>query len=311
MLINTSSRLPVQDDKKVICSTCRIQFENVFDYKMHISSEYHVYNTKRRVANLEPISEEIFEEKKAVLAQQSQCQSQLSEIIYKCQPCKKTFKTTEQLEQHKKSKNHKKSEKAYMEANPEAAQSSMFQNITTDKPLMNSVLSLLNQHSASQSEKEEGDSQHENSESCDHPHPPEGDEDSKLPVRTSLDSLRICLFCNKELSGVKKCLDHMRDKHSFYVLDVDCVTSLKGLLTYIAERIQLGYLCLFCSKMFRNARRCQQHMMDKAHCFMNVDDEHEYQQYYDFSKTYENHPDAEQIQRPLITKKVAATTPAK
>jgi len=25
---------------------------------------------------------------------------------------------------------------------------------------------------------------------------------------------------------------------------------------------------------------------------MNVEDEHEYEQYYDFSKTYEGHPDA-------------------
>lgn len=105
---------------------------------------------------------------------------------------------------------------------------------------------------------------------------------------------------------MKKCLDHMRRAHSFFVLDVDCVTSLKGLLTYIAERVQLGYLCLFCSKMFRNARRCQQHMMDKSHCFMNVDDEHEYQQYYDFSKTYEGVIDEatqEVLQRPLLTQK--------
>lgn len=35
------------------------------DYKLHIMSEYHVYNTKRRVASLEPITEEIFEQKKA------------------------------------------------------------------------------------------------------------------------------------------------------------------------------------------------------------------------------------------------------
>ncbi len=70
MQINTSSRGPAAnllDDKKVICSTCRIQFDNVLDYKMHLSTEYHVYNTKRRIASLEPISEEIFEQKKAVL----------------------------------------------------------------------------------------------------------------------------------------------------------------------------------------------------------------------------------------------------
>jgi pre-60S factor REI1 len=101
----------------------------------------------------------------------------------------------------------------------------------------------------------------------------------------------------------------MRVKHSFYILDIDCVTSLKGLLTYIAERVQLGYLCLFCDKMFRNSRRCQQHMMDKSHCFMNVEDEHEYEQYYDFSKTYEGHPDAikgeegKDKKTPLLTKK--------
>lgn len=159
----------------------------------------------------------------------------------------------------------------------------MFQNITTDKPLITSGLQLFHSHSSQQ----EDDSHSEKA--------VEEDEDtSKTPVRTTLDSLRICLFCNKECSGVKKCLDHMRLKHSFYVLDVDCVISLKGLLTYIAERIQLGQLCLFCSKMFRNPRRCQQHMMDKSHCFMNVGDEHEYEQYYDFSRTYGDHSTAEE-----------------
>ena len=108
----------------------------------------------------------------------------------------------------------------------------MFQNITTDKPLITSALNLLSNSAAS--EKDEDEHNHEHSEPCEHP---EEDNESKLPTQTSLDSLRICLFCNKECSGVKKCLDHMRTKHSFYILDIDCVTSLKGLLTYIAERI--------------------------------------------------------------------------
>lgn len=34
-------------------------------YKLHIISDYHIYNTKRRIAELEPITEEIFEQKKA------------------------------------------------------------------------------------------------------------------------------------------------------------------------------------------------------------------------------------------------------
>ena len=31
-------------------------------------------------------------------------------------------------------------------------------------------------------------------------------------------------------------------------------------------------------------------MIDKQHCMMNVDDEEEYVDFYDFSKAYENHP---------------------
>jgi hypothetical protein len=31
-------------------------------------------------------------------------------------------------------------------------------------------------------------------------------------------------------------------------------------------------------------------MMDKSHCVMNMEDEEEYLDFYDFSKTYENHP---------------------
>ena len=33
-------------------------------------------------------------------------------------------------------------------------------------------------------------------------------------------------------------------------------------------------------------------MIDKQHTFMNMEDEHEYEQFYDFSKTYEDHPQA-------------------
>ena len=115
------------------------------------------------------------------------------------------------------------------------------------------------------------------------------DED-KAQVATTLDSLRICLFCNKESEGIKKNLDHMMLEHTFFILDVDCVINLKGLLGYLAERIHLGYLCLYCSKQFSNGRSCQQHMMDKGHCLMNTEDEEEFEEFYDFTKTYENHP---------------------
>lgn len=56
-------------------------------------------------------------------------------------------------------------------------------------------------------------------------------------VRTTLESLRICLFCNYESVGVKKNLDHMARCHCFRILDIECLVNLKGLLAYTAERI--------------------------------------------------------------------------
>ena len=82
----------------------------------------------------------------------------------------------------------------------------------------------------------------------------------------------------------------MRIEHSFILLDIDCLVDLKGILNYMAERIHIGQLCLYCSKLFIDPVRCQQHMIDKQHCMMNIEDEDEYVDFYDFSKAYENHP---------------------
>jgi pre-60S factor REI1 len=74
--------LPEEAGREIICSTCHIKFNSVINYKLHLSTEFHVYNTKRRIAELPPISEDIFEEKKAQMV--SANQSVLSEMLHKC-----------------------------------------------------------------------------------------------------------------------------------------------------------------------------------------------------------------------------------
>lgn len=181
------------------------------------------------------------------------------------------------LEQHKRSKNHKKNEKEYIIANPTSSESSMFKSISHGEKNANetivdtaNILDGIDQISEQKKETEKME--------------------NVLKTKTTLDSLRICLFCNKESDGVKKNIDHMRFKHSFTLLDVDCLVDLKGMLTYMASRIHVGHLCLFCSKQFKEPMSCQQHMIDSCHCIMNMEDEDEYVDFYDFSKTYENHP---------------------
>jgi hypothetical protein len=61
MMKDALEQLP---QKEVICAGCRLKFGDVVSYKLHRATEFHIYNTKRAVAELPPISEELFEQKK-------------------------------------------------------------------------------------------------------------------------------------------------------------------------------------------------------------------------------------------------------
>ena len=106
--------------------------------------------------------------------------SAMSEVKLKCQPCNKSFKTKEMMEEHKKSKKHKKSEKEYLAENPDKDSESMFQSISmnTDKSIDQQALFTGEEKDVLKVE--------------------ENIEQPKSKRKTTLESLRCCLFCNKE-----------------------------------------------------------------------------------------------------------------
>ncbi len=106
----------MSEKREIICTTCRIKFTSVMDYKLHLLTEFHVYNTKRRMADLAPISEEVFNQKRDEMI--SANASAITEVGYKCLACNKTFKSKEKLEEHMKTKKHKKNMKEYLAAHP-------------------------------------------------------------------------------------------------------------------------------------------------------------------------------------------------
>lgn len=143
-----------------------------------------------------------------------------TETHWKCIPCSKRFHLKEQLGEHEKSKKHKKKVKEYLQKHPDESQSSLFKSINIESS-NGSILGAL-AHSLT---------------SGNDARTVEEDDMEKVPVRTTLESQRICLFCNLESDGVKKNLDHMRQEHNFVILDIECLINLKGLISYIAERI--------------------------------------------------------------------------
>lgn len=60
------------------CTVCGIEFEESELQRAHFKEEWHIYNTKRRVAGLQPISEDLWEEKlEKIRGQQNQAQQLL------------------------------------------------------------------------------------------------------------------------------------------------------------------------------------------------------------------------------------------
>lgn len=223
---------------EIFCTSCRIKFNTLTEYKLHLASDFHVYNAKRRTANLAPISLAMFEEKKKLLI--SATSSEATEHSYHCKECNKTFGSDSTYEDHLNSKKHKKNVRAYAKK--------------------------LNEDSSHESDTDKTEGKPE----------------------TTMDSLRISLFDNKKSKGIKGNLDYMRKKFSFYILDIDCLISLKALLYYLAEKVHVQHACIQCHKPFKTAEACQHHMVSLGHCFMSAEDfDEEYEPFYDFAATYE------------------------
>ena len=78
----------------------------------------------------------------------------------------------------------------------------------------------------------------------------------------------------------------MEVTHGFFIIEKPHLSDLPGLMQYLAIMINKQLQCLFCDteKDFKSPEAVRQHMLDKGHCFMNIDILTDFYMYYDFSK---------------------------
>lgn len=103
------------------------------------------------------------------------------------------------------------------------------------------------------------------------------------PIKTAKDDLSICLFCNRANESIEANLAHMRSEHNLDIPFVEYIKNLKGCLQIMVKKIFDYVACLSCdSQTFKNYSGVQNHMLNKHHTYINLDDldEHLYK-YYD------------------------------
>ena len=267
------------------CITCRVSFADSDIQRRHYKTDWHRYNLKRKVAEMPPVTAEVFQQK--VLAQKAEveAQQQSKTKSLHCQLCNKTFSSKNAFSNHLGSKKHKD-----VEAN-KANKAKKQESLITESQFSNN----FKRKDSKETDPENTES--ENAESLSHNGDDDDDEDDDIEE----DTLEVtdCLFCPHHSVSLEENLKHMTRSHSFFIPDLEYVVDLKGLVTYLCEKVGMGNMCLYCNdkgKSFFSLEAVQSHMVDKGHTKMNYDGDAvlEYADFYDFSSSYPDYnPDKE------------------
>ena len=216
-----------------------------------------VYNLKRHIASLPPISVTVFQNQ--VLASDSGNDEKEEPSLFRrsCTACEQHYTNRKAWQAHLKSRNH---------AQKTTGTDSKASCLSDESPL--NTLSL-NTDEEYQSANEEDQSANEEDQSADK-------EESFSPLQ--------CLFCNLESASMDSNLTHMSHAHSFFIPDAEHLIDMESLLSYLFAVISVFHECLFCGSSKTTKFGVQNHMRGKGHCKVDFeDDEHDLKEFYDFS----------------------------
>jgi len=236
------------------CITCRLIFKESEEMRVHYKTDFHRFNLKRKVANLLPVTEDIFNKK-------------LEEI---------NAKTDEAVP---KGKHHLKNKKQTPKTNKAQSQT----NPNPNQPNPNQSPSKPQEPSDDKPVGDIGqDNEHKTEEQL---------IDEKIAAATVL-TLRDSLFDRHKSSDFESNLQYMTKKFGFFIPEIEFLKDLPGLIAYLGEKVSIGNTCILCEKQFYSLDATRDHMRALSHCRMRWEDnEDEYNDYYDVdevNKHYES-----------------------
>ena len=250
------------------CITCRVAFLDSNLQRGHYKTDWHRYNLKRKVVELPPVTAEEFQRR--VLAQREANAEPEKPGTVRCDVCKKHFSSQNAYETHLQSRKHKEN------------------LVKTEKLAKKETKDFVEVNNEINIQKSTGDDDVASTE-------PNNDTDEEFTPEP-LD-LTECLFCPHDSVDLESSLKHMGRSHSFMIPDLEYLVDVKGLVSYLCEKVGIGNTCLYCNtkgKTFYSVEAVQNHMVDKGHCKLLFDGDAalEYSQFYDYRKSYPDYDES-------------------
>ncbi|ANQ06179.1 Uncharacterized protein PCOAH_00005430 [Plasmodium coatneyi] len=238
-------------NKKIYnCYTCNIQIYNYSFFRYHFKSEWHKYNLKRKLLNLNAVNEVTFNEKVHSLTKGGGSPVSGNDPLSGGDPASSNHCA------HKKQSNGKK--KKEKKGNAE---------LCSGKKANNGG-SYTSNNCEGQKVKYATK------------------EDVLMTKNVKYDNPLVCFFDNRIFNSVEENIKHMNDNYTFYIPDLKYVTNLKKILLTIGKKIYEENICIYCFRHSKCVKSLQSHMICKSHTKLHADFFIFIQKYYDFSKSY-------------------------
>lgn len=269
------------------CNTCGLTFPTADLQRLHMKTDWHRYNLKRKVASLPPISSELFAEK---MVQQQQAQQAEAENTGRSrgsghrQITKKDRKKEERLLRKiamNKSENNNVGQSIERPSSP--ASSMVSSTFSLGEPIDESYAAsvsddlddaqdmILEENMIEEIDEEEREIQR------------------KLETAVHFGST-TCFVDGTEFATVEENVDYMSKKYGLFIPEKDYLTDMVGLIEYLGEKVGMGNMCLYCSFQGRTLESIRAHMLSKRHVkipYEKLDDKLEISEFYDFTSSYD------------------------
>lgn len=303
------------------CNTCGLSFPTADLQRLHMKTDWHRYNLKRRVASLPPISSEVFVEK----IMQQQAQEEEAEAMNQGrkgrgtghrQATKKDKKREERLQRRLASNQaaeeaaaEKRRSEARVRSSSADSESVVSSSFSLGDPVSESAESVEDSFSnvASSAVNSDNDSQRgsfsdldpaldsETASKVDTETVEEGDEiDRELQKRLARSKPippNCCFITGKEFKTIEENAEHLWKSYGLFIPEKEYLVDLAGLMTYLGEKVGLGNMCLYCGFEGRSLESIRAHMLAKSHIkipYESVEDKLEISEYYDFTTSYKS-----------------------
>ncbi|KAH6578302.1 hypothetical protein BASA60_003692 [Batrachochytrium salamandrivorans] len=276
----TSMSIDSVSNVRFTCLSCHVAFPTADAQRAHMRTDWHRYNLKRKAADLPPVTADIFAQKLKDQQQKTMDQHQQALQTAECTTCNKFYASQNAYKSHLASKKHRD---ALVLAKSTSASSAATLKTAADSATANANLSDTEEESTRinwQDRLAAATTQDE----------------FEIILKEKMENSRTleeseCLFCPHSADSFESNVAHMAKAHSFFIPDVDYLVDVKGLIKYLADKVAIANLCIYCNgkgRAMHSIEAVQNHMVSKGHCKMVYEngEDAEYADFYDFSPMY-------------------------